>query len=188
MFHIIMRKLALFRRDVHGIVLVLTALLILPFIVLLGVAVDVGNLLVVKNQLSAALDAAALSAAKNPSLTDVQAQALVQAFLNANFSSQNQITVSNLTINRSNNNAQVAVAATATVNTYFAEVLGYDTLSTTVSSQAAGSQKQLEVVLVLDNTGSMSNMYGSTTGIQGLKNAATTLVNTLFANDPTGQM
>jgi len=30
-------------------------------------------------------------------------------------------------------------------------------------------------------------MYGSTTGIQGLQNAATTLVNTLFANDPTGQ-
>ena len=54
MFHIILRKLAHFRRDVHGIVLVLTALLILPFIILLGVAVDVGNLLVVKNQLGAA--------------------------------------------------------------------------------------------------------------------------------------
>src|SRR5208282_2205451 len=29
--------------------------------------------------------------------------------------------------------------------------------------------------------------YGSMTGIQGLQTAATTLVNTLFANDPTGK-
>ena len=63
-------------------------------------AVDVGHLLVVKNQLIAAIDAAALSAAKNPSLTDAQAQAQVQAFIDANFSSQNKISVSNLTINR----------------------------------------------------------------------------------------
>ena len=115
------------------------------------------------------LDAAALSAAKNPNLTDAQALAQVQAFINANFSSQNQITVSNLTINRTNNNAQVDVTASATVNTYFAEVIGYNTLSTTVSSEALAAQNHLEVVLVLDNTGSMSSMYGSTTGIQGLK-------------------
>ena len=187
MFHIILRKLALFRQDAHGIVLILTALLIVPFIVLLGVAVDVGHLLVVKNQLIAAIDAAALSAAKNPTLTDAQAQAQVQAFINANFSSQNHITVSNLIISRTNSNAQVDVTASATVNTYFAEAIGYNTLSTTIHSQALAAQNHLEVVLVLDNTGSMSNTYGSTTGIQGLKTAATTLVDTLFASDPTGQ-
>jgi Flp pilus assembly protein TadG len=187
MFDTLWERLTSFRRDAHGVVLILTALLILPFIVLLGVAVDVGHLLVVKNQLIAAVDAAALSAAKNPTLTDAQAQAQVQAFINANFSSQNQISVSNLTINRTNNNMQVDVTATATVNTYFAEVIGYDTLSTTIHSQALGTQNHLEVVLVLDNTGSMSSMYGATTGIDGLKNAATTLVNTLFANDPTRQ-
>ena len=45
----------------------------------------------------------------------------------------------------------------------------------------------MEVVLVLDNTGSMGSQYGSTTGIVGLQNAATTLVNTLFAADPNKQ-
>ena len=186
MVHTIWKKLNGFRQDAHGIVLILTALLILPFIILLGVAVDVGHLLVVKNQLIAAIDAAALSAAKNPTLTDAQAQAQVQAFINANFSSQNQISVSNLTISRVNNNAQVDVTATATVNTYFVEVIGYNTLSTTIHSQALAAQNYLEVVLVLDNTGSMGDTYGSSSGIDGLKTAATTLVNTLFANDPTG--
>ena len=186
MVHTIWKKLTGFRRDAHGIVLILTALLILPFIILLGVAVDVGHLLVVKNQLAAAIDAAALSAAKSPSLTDAQAQAQVQAFINANFSSQNQISVSNLTINRANNNTQVDVTATATVNTYFVEVIGYNTLSTTIHSQALAAQNHLEVVLVLDNTGSMSRTYGSSSGIDGLKTAATTLVNTLFDDDPTG--
>ena len=187
MFHTLRKQLASFRRDAHGIVLILTALLILPFVVLLGVAVDIGHLLVVKNQLAAAVDAATLSAAKNPTLTTPQAQALVQAFVNANFPSQNNITVSVLPIQRANNNMQVDVTATATVNTYFAGVIGYNTLSTTIHSQALGAQNHLEVVLVLDNTGSMSSMYGTTTGIQGLQNASTTLVNTLFANDPTGQ-
>ena len=191
MFHIILRKLARFRRDVHGIVLILTALLILPFIVLLGVAVDVGHLLVVKNQLIAAIDAAALGAAKNPNLTDAQAQAQVQSFINANFSSQNNISVSNLTINRIidniNSKTKVDVTATATIGTSFAQVIGYDTLSTTIHSQALAAQNYLEVVLVLDNTGSMSSMYGTTTGIQGLQTAATTLVNTLFASDPAGK-
>ena len=186
MVHTIWKKLAGFRQDAHGIVLILTALLILPFIILLGVAVDVGHLFVVKNQLAAAIDAAALSAAKSPSLTDAQAQAQVQAFINANFSSQNQISVSNLTINRANNNTRVDVTATATVNTYFVEVIGYNTLSTTIHSQALAAQNHLEVVLVLDNTGSMSRTYGSSSGIDGLKTAATTLVNTLFDNDPTG--
>ncbi len=187
MFHTLRKQLASFRRDAHGIVLILTALLILPFIVLLGVAVDIGHILVVKNQLIAAIDAAALSAAKNPTLTDAQAQAQVQAFINANFSSQNQISVSNLKITRANNNTQVDVTASATVGTYFAEVIGYNTLSTTIHSRALAAQNHLEVVLVLDNTGSMSSMYGATTGIQGLQNAATTLVNTLFVNDPTKQ-
>jgi Flp pilus assembly protein TadG len=45
MFDTLWEQLASFRREAHGVVLILTALLILPFIVLLGVAVDVGHIL-----------------------------------------------------------------------------------------------------------------------------------------------
>ena len=42
------------------------ALLLVPFMVLLGVAIDTGQLLIVKNQLQSAIDAAALDIGTNP--------------------------------------------------------------------------------------------------------------------------
>ena len=73
------------------------------------------------------------------------------------------------------------------MNTNFLQIIGYGTMGVTVSSRISVNLNKLEVVLVLDNTGSMSTKYGSMKGIDGLKTAATTLVNTLFANDPTSQ-
>ncbi len=188
MFHIIFRKFGDFKSDTNGIVLILTALMIVPFIILLGMAVDMGRLLVVKNRLISAVDAAALDLAKNSSLTNATAETnLVNAFVNATFPMQNGVTFAQPIITRTNNNMTVDVTVAATINTSFAQVLGVETLTTTIHSQAVAAQNHLEVALVLDNTGSMSSMYGSTTGIQGLQTAATTLVNTLFASDPTGQ-
>ena len=79
-------KLSGFRAGTRGVVLYLVAMLMVPFVVLIGVAVDMGQLLVMKNQLAAAVDAAALGAAGLP-LDQAQTQA--QAFVSANFSSQN---------------------------------------------------------------------------------------------------
>jgi Flp pilus assembly protein TadG len=156
-----------------------------PFVALIGVAVDVGQLLIVKNQLASAIDAAALDIGANPGLTQAQAQAQAQAYINANFSTQYPsatISVSPPVMT----STTVGITATATINTFFIRILGsgYNTLSTAVSTQVALAQNYLEVVLVLDNTGSMASMYGSMPGIQGLRLAATTLVNTLFAADP----
>jgi Flp pilus assembly protein TadG len=153
------------------------------------VAVDLGQLLIVKNQLSAAIDAAALDIGANSGLSNSQASAQAQAFVNANFSTQNSATLTNLSVtqNTTASPPTVSITATATVNTSFVQIIGYNTLSTTVSTQVTLAQQYLEVALVLDNTGSMLQVYGGETGIQGLKDAATTLVNTLFASDPTGQ-
>ncbi len=197
MFQGVGKKFSSFRADRKGIVLYLVALLIVPFVVLAGVAVDFGQLLIVKNQLSSAIDAAALDIGASPGLTQAQAQAQAQAFVNANFSSQySQATLSslNVIIPQSNGGGScpantVCVTASASINTVFIRILGssYNTLSTAVSTQVTVAQSNLEVVLVLDNTGSMEQVYGSMTGIAGLRLAATTLVNTLFASDPTGQ-
>ncbi len=187
MFHTILKKSAGFKEDTNGIVLILVAFLLVPFIILLAMATDVGQLLVVKKRLISAVDAAALDLAKHPNLTDATAQNdLVTAFVNANFASQSGITFSKPTVTRTvnNNNKFVDVSVSATINTSFARVIGVKTLSTTIHSQALAAENYLEVVLVLDTTGSMKDTYGSTSGIEGLKTAATTLVNTLFTNDP----
>ena len=185
MFLGVRAKLCAFRAGTRGIVLYLVALLMIPFVALIGVAVDVGQLLLVKNQLASAIDAAALDIGANPGLTQAQAQAQAQAYINANFSTQYPsatISVSPPVMT----STTVGITATATINTVFIRILGssYNTLSANVSTQVALAQNYLEVVLVLDNTGSMASMYGSMPGIQGLRLAASTLVNTLFAADP----
>ena len=182
-------KLSGFRAGTRGVVLYLVAMLMVPFVVLIGVAVDMGQLLVMKNQLAAAVDAAALGAAGLP-LDQAQTQA--QAFVSANFSSQNpSATLTNFALtqvtlpdsrcpqaNAAPGTPAVYVTDELTMNTAFLPVIGYNTLSATVSSCVTFAN--LEVVLVLDNTDSMSQTYGGTSGIDGVKQAATALVNTLL--------
>jgi Flp pilus assembly protein TadG len=185
MFRGVSARLSAFKADGRGVVLYLVALLMVPFVGLLGVAVDVGQLLLIKNQLAAAIDAAALDIGATPGLTQAQAQAQAQAYVDANFTTQYPLATA-VVSPPALTATTVSLNATATLKTSFLKILGsgYNTLSTTVSSQVALAQNYLEVVLVLDNTGSMNSIYGSMPGIQGLQLAATTLVNTLFASDP----
>ena len=119
MFHKLLKTVSHFRRETRGVVLILVALLMVPMLILVGVAVDVGQLLVVKNQLWAALDAAALNIARTPSLTSAQAQAQVQAFLNANFASQSTATLTSFTLTRTPSTGTpttIDITATASIN------------------------------------------------------------------------
>jgi Flp pilus assembly protein TadG len=172
--------------DERGIIAVLFAILILPLMTVMAIAVDLSQFLVMKQQLRAAVDAAALDIGQQPTLSDAAATSEVQAFITANYPALSVIgRLQSVTVTRST--TSVAITATASMNTNFLQIIGYSTLGVTVSSQSSAKLSKLEVVLVLDNTGSMSAMYGSMTGIQGLRAAATTLINTLFANDPTLQ-
>ena len=172
--------------DERGVIAVLFAILILPLMTVMAIAIDVSQFLVMKQQLRSALDAAALDIAQQPTLSDAAATSEVQAFITANYPALSVIgRLQSVTVTRAT--TSVVITATASMNTNFLQIIGYSTLGVTVSSQSSATLNKLEVVLVLDNTGSMSSTYGSMSGIQGLKTAATTLVNTLFASDPTLQ-
>ncbi len=162
MFRGVRAKLSAFRSGRRGVVLYLVALLMVPFAALLGVAVDVGQLLTVKNQLSSAIDAAALSIATTPGIS--QSNALVQAqnFVSANFSAQYPgATLSSLSVTPAQDQGSgncpantVCITASATVNTAFVKVLGsqYNTLSTAVSTQVR-APAQSYCMLTLDPAG-----------------------------------
>lgn len=186
MFDRLFPRLRAFGGDRRGVALLLFAVLLVPFMLLIGVAIDVGHILSAKVRLQAALDASALYIASNPAMTDAQAQAYANAYISANLLAQTDATLSSAVIVTRVNNT-VTVTGTASVNTTFLQFSGYNTLKAGWSSTATTAQNYLEVALVLDNTGSMRDPAGSITKIQGLKNAATALTNTLFANDPTGQ-
>ncbi|MGA9547399.1 MAG: TadE/TadG family type IV pilus assembly protein [Rhodomicrobium sp.] len=172
--------------DERGVIAVLFAILILPLMTVMAIAIDLSQFLVMKQQLRSALDAAALDIAQQPTLSNAAATSEVQAFITANYPVLSVIgRLQSVTVTRAT--TSVVITATASMNTNFLQIIGYSTLGVTVSSQSSATLNKLEVVLVLDNTGSMSNTYGSMSGIDGLQTAATTLVNTLFASDPTLQ-
>ncbi len=113
MIRAILGKGRRFAGDGTGVIFYLAALLMVPLIVLAGVAVDIGQILVARNQLASAIDAAALNIAANPGLTQAQAQAQAQAFVNANFGSQSNATLNSLTVTQTP--TTVAITASATV-------------------------------------------------------------------------
>ncbi len=186
MFRSIVKKALGLGQDERSVIAVLFAILILPLLTVMAIAVDLSQFLVMKQQLRSAIDAAALDIGQQTSLSDAAATSEAQAFITANYPALSVIgTLKSVTVTRTT--TSVVITATASMNTNFLQIIGYSSLGVTVNSQTAVNQNKLEVVLVLDNTGSMAQMYGSMTGIAGLQAAATTLVNTLFATDPTGQ-
>ena len=162
MFRGVGAKLSAFRAGRRGVVLYLVALLMVPFVALLGVAVDVGQALLVKNQLASAIDAAALDIAATPGLTQDQANAQAQAFVSANFATQYpSATLSplNVTLPQAQGSGScpantVCITASASVSTAFVRILGsqYNTLSAAALTQVA-APAQTYCILTLDPAG-----------------------------------
>jgi Flp pilus assembly protein TadG len=170
-----------FGSDEDGIVLILFTLMIVPILLVVAVAIDFGQTLVVKRQLAAAVDAAALSVAQMPGLKDNEARAKAESYIRAHYPENAPGALKAFSVVRSKEGVQVS--ATAELPTTFLSFAGYDKLSVTVDGLAMMKQAKMEVVMVLDNTGSMNDFAGSTRKIDALKSAASTLVDILFGED-----
>ncbi len=169
---VFLRKLRRLRRDDRGVVLILFTLMFVPILMVVAVGIDFSQTLVVKRQLAAAVDAAALSVAAQPALDDDEARTKAEDYIHAHYPE----TIGKLkNFNVTRNKGTVDVSATAELDTTFLHFAGYDQLSVTVANRAVMQMNKLEVALVLDNTGSMAG-----TKLAALKTAANTLVDILF--------
>ncbi|MDD4953050.1 MAG: pilus assembly protein TadG-related protein [Desulfovibrionaceae bacterium] len=130
----------------------MTALLIPVLVAVVGLAVDVGNLYLAQTRLQAAVDAGALAGSLelpfDPDLDLGLVNAAVSGMVEKNFQAAQINSVSAGAEVRS-----VCVQAEAQVNTILLGVLGIG--SKTVSAKACAGFNNLEVVFVIDNTGSM---------------------------------
>lgn len=167
-----------------GVVLPLTAVLLILLIPVVGLAIDASVLYVLKARLSSAADAAAIAAARslNVGITladqEASAQARAQAFFNANFPAGSWAT--------KNQSVTVTVAETSfrtrtvTVNAffdapqYFMRMLGFT--FTRVRGEGKASRRDVNLMLVLDRSSSM-NSGGA---CAAMKDASTYFVN-MFA-------
>jgi Flp pilus assembly protein TadG len=170
-----------------GSVIILTALAGLVLIMVTGVAIDVGRGQLVESKLSSSLDAAGLAAGSTVNTTNLTTDAT--KYMNANFQNylKSQITALNVSVN--SNNTVITLSATASVPTTFMGIFGYNTMTASASSEITRAVTGLELVMVLDNTGSMTQTINGIAKIDALKSAATSLVNILFGgNNTTGKL
>jgi len=149
-----------------GQILVFVALSLAVLLAIVGLAIDVGVAYGVKAKLSAAVDAAAIAAGNalsgGASQSTAQANAIAAAdnYFSANYpknylGSTASLQQPNFPTSATPGQTQINVAATATVPTYFLRVLGVKQL--TVSTSAQATKRDIDLVLVVDNTGSMAS-------------------------------
>jgi Flp pilus assembly protein TadG len=163
------------------------AALVWIIIPMMGLFVDLGILYSAKARLQAAIDGAALAAARALNLgqtTTAQAASAQQNAVNwfyANFPNGNWatfntvMTTANVTVVNSPSNAnlrQVTVTASTSVPTWFMKYLGFSATNLTSSGQA--SRKDIVAMLVLDRSGSMCSVNGATANPPCNKGSTTT--------------
>ena len=162
-------------------VTIMFALSSLGVILATGAAVDFERTMTAKYELTVALDSAAIYAANLPSTTTNLARtAAVQNYVNANYNYNSDVGLTNVSVN--NYSDHVAVNGTVTVQTAFMQLAGVPTITVPVSVEVQKSGINLEVSLVLDNTGSMNSVSQGATNpaIVDMKAAATKFVNTVM--------
>ena len=172
--------------DRRGSTLALMAAGLIPVIAALGAGVDAGRLYLVKSQLQAGVDAAALAGARAFAVTDNSPAARnkqAEAYFYGNFTSD-YMGVSNLelipdfqTVSGIN---VTTITARARVPMTFMRIFGFAPRTMQAVAKAELQPRPLEVMVVLDDTGSMkANLSGGRTRMVALKEAATDFVEIL---------
>ncbi len=162
-----------------GVVAIIYALALIPLFGMLGLSIDVGRDYYVHSIIAGAVDSAAIAGAKaggNTANMTQQATAIFDANIPKNFIG----TISGPSVQISSNGQVITVTATATIDTTFMQILGKSSISATATSQVQVQVQGAEVVLALDNTGSMAG-----SPMQGEIAAAQSLVNILYGGNGT---
>ncbi len=177
MFETIKDKAARLRSDRRGAIAAIAAITMLGAMGLTAVVVDVGSALVVRTSMQAAADAAALSGAGVLAASGPSGATTTASSYGAQAGSKNasaNITVTNASgypttrcltsigVSCTGTPAAnaVVVRQQAAVPTYFTRLFGFDHIDVNVMSTAAiagGVTKPVEVMLVVDTTGSMND-------------------------------
>lgn len=175
--------LSLFARSESGMTLPLLAISLLAITGFTGLAIDVGRVQMVQSRLQFAIDSAGLAA--GATVTTASTEAEFKKYMDVNFNNYMGATLTGYSVQANETNTVFNMSATATVPTTFIGILGINTVSLNATSEITRAITGLELVLVLDNTGSMtSSAGGSVSKLNALKSASNTLIGTLFGAAP----
>lgn len=172
--------LAALGKDRRGSGATLLAVAAVPLVAAIGLSVDGARGWLVKSRLSQAIDAAGLAGGRV--ITSTTRDDDIRMFFKANFPTgymKAQITGPNISVDP--DRTTITINATATIPTTFMRVIGVSELTVRADTVVKRTDRGMELVLVMDNTGSMS----SNDRIGKMKAAATDLVNFLYGTRET---
>ena len=177
----LLKNVGAFLADRRGNVAMIFALSLIPVTLLAGGAVDLNQAMTARTRLSQALDAAALAVGVNTSLSNADALRIANDFITANYPNNRVGTVTSITVLIDDDTDTVTVTGEATVNTIMLGLAGIDHLTVGWESEVQRARQRLELVMVLDNTGSMGGSK-----IRSLRDSAELLTEILFeaADEP----
>ncbi len=164
--------------DRRGAIAPMVAVSLIPLLISVGVAVDVGRLVSSRSQLQDATDAANLALARMPASTPTAAlQAKAKEWILANVT--DPAIRSSLVVDPPQRViGEIKLTANGQMATSFSGLLGVSTMQVYGASTVKYGTSHIELALVLDNTGSMA----ADGKLQALKDAASKLVDTLEAS------
>ena len=172
-----------FARSKRGNVAMMFAIAMVPMVLAAGAGLDFARAMLVRQQMSGALDAAALAVGSTSGLTQTSAQALAQKYFDANYTvDKTAFGTPTVTIPTSgyNSGGSVVITATTPMPTILMKLAGITTMPVSTSSTVVWGQTKLWVGLVLDNTGSMSQTDSTgTSKISALQTASHQLLTIL---------
>lgn len=178
--HRILDAVKAFGRDRRGAVAPVLAVAAVPLVAAIGLSVDGARGWLLKSRLSQALDAAGLAGGRvilSPTRDDD-----IRMFFTANLPPQfMHATVTGPNISVDADSTTINLSATASIPTMFMRLVGVDTLTVGASTEVKRTDRGMELVLVMDNTGSMS----TNDRIGKMKTAAADLVNILYGTRET---
>lgn len=170
----------LFTTDQRGNIGMLVAIGAAALIGSAGIAVDSLLAYSAQSQMQKALDAAGLAAGKIVQDTNVKPEA--EKIFKANFpAGENMVELKSFEVTPSSSGDSLKLKASAEYQTRLMRVFGQETVTVSAESSIQRAVRQMELVLVMDNTGSMK----TDNKIGAMKTAARDLVNLIYGEAET---
>jgi len=151
-----------FLRSKRGNVAMMFAIMLVPLMIGAGAGLDFARAMMVRQQMAASLDAAALAIGSTTGLDSNGAQELAQKYFDANYtvdaSQYGTVTINPPVYDAS---GKVTLSATNNMPTVLMKLAGITAVPVSTSSTVVWGQTKLWVSLVLDNSGSMCEPVNS---------------------------
>jgi Flp pilus assembly protein TadG len=170
-------------RDQKGNVMAITAASVVPLIGVVGGAVDMSRIYLTKSRLQAACDSGVLAGRKAMAGTTYTsaAQNRANAMFTFNFQDANYGTENTVFATSATTDGQVNGTAATEIPMVMMQILGVEEKDISVSCSADIQVPNIDVVFVLDVTGSMNDSIGGVRKIDSLKAATKGFYDTIAA-------